>query len=568
MWRLAALAPLWVALGACASAPPPPDPAHDDEHGGSEVSYYTLGLPPAPSPIFQLEPEPPITLAAVGDIMLGSTYPYPDGRDLPPPDDRPAGLMSPFAELLQRADLAFGNLEGVTVAHDHPLARPKCDGLKKGCFAFRMPPAFAPQLAAAGFDLISMANNHVLDFGEAGREATRALLDELGLAYSGKRGDIARREVRGRKVSMIALSNYDHSYLLNDLADATAIIAAEAAACDILVVSFHGGAEGPDRMRIPHGPETFLGRNRGDLRTFARAAVDAGADLVLGHGPHVPRAIELYQGRLIAYSLGNFATYKRFNLTGPNGLAFVLEVALAPDGAFVSGRAHPLVQRGLGGPEPDPDAQVLPLLRDLSRKDFPETGAVIAPDGEILPPGENSPPMPAPPAPAVIPAVFPAVIPDAPPGARHLDGLHPHLAHLARQLHREAVAAGVPFRVIFGYTPYTRRARPGPGGMATWHQFGLAFDVLIADRKDIGDGKRHFAEDAAAWRTLGAIAERLGLVWGGSWRSSYDPFHFEWHPGDDSVINREDLRRLLALAGPDGKDYRATWSIYPAPSRD
>jgi len=540
------------ALSACASAAL----ETHDEHDGSSVTYEPM---PAPTPMDDVTSEATITLAAVGDIMLGSTYPYPDGRDLPPPDDRPAGLMTPFAPLLQRADLAFGNLEGAIVGLDVADARPKCNGLHKGCFAFRMPPALAPQLAAAGFDLLSLANNHVLDFGEAGRVTTRAHLDALGIAYSGQRGDIARREVNGLRVSMIALSVYDHSYDLNDLPAATAAISDEAARCDVLIVSFHGGAEGPDRMRVPHGPEHFLGRNRGDLRRFARAAVDAGADLVLGHGPHVVRGIELHRDRLIAYSLGNFSTYKRFNLTGPNGLAVVLEVTLGADGRFVAGRVHPLRQLAPGGPEPDPAGAVMPILQSLSREDFPETGVDFGLGGEIIAPSGVAPRPPAPTSPEPPPGADP-------PGARYLEGLHPHLQKLARELHRRAVAAGIPFRIIHGYAPYKPRSRPGPGGMANWHQFGLAFDVLIADRRDITDGKRHFAQDDPSWHRLGAIAQELGLVWGGIWRS-YDPFHFEWHPGDDATISATDLRRFLALTGPAAKDYRAVWRLYPSPDR-
>lgn len=542
------LALLTTALSACATATPAPR----DEHAGSRVVYEPA---PAPEPVTARTREATLTIAAVGDIMLGSTYPYSDGRDVPPPDDRPAGLMTPFAPLLQRADLAFGNLEGAIVGLDVAEARPKCDGLKKGCFAFRMPPELAPQLAAAGFDLLSMANNHVLDFGDAGRAATRAQLDALGIAYSGMRGDVARREVNGLVVSMLALSVYDHSYDLNDLPAATALIADEAARCDVLIVSFHGGAEGPDRTRVPHGPEFFLGRNRGDLRRFARAAVEAGADLVLGHGPHVVRGIELYRERLIAYSLGNFSTYARFNLTGPNGLALVLEATLAADGRFLGGRVHPLRQLAPGGPEPDPEAAVLPLLRDLCREDFPETGVDIEADGAITPRAKGSRPSTTP------PTGSPS---DGPPGARYLEGLHPRLQQLARELHRRAAAAGISFRIVHGYAPYAPRTRPGPGGMANWHQFGLAFDVLIADRRDLADGRRHFHEDDPTWHRLGAIGQELGLVWGGIWRT-YDPFHFEWHPGDDATISAADLRRFLALAGPAGKDYRAVWQLYPNP---
>jgi hypothetical protein len=535
-----------LALVGCASAPRPPISSEPVAAG-----WPGDGVERDDAPGDGESPLPPLRLLAVGDIMLGSTYPHIDGADLPI-DDRPAGIMEPLAPLLRSADLAIGNLEGVLAAHDEPGTRPKCDHKVPRCFAFRMPPEFGRWLAAAGFDVVSLANNHIMDFGEAARDATRRHLDALGIAHTGRRGDIARVVVGGRRVSVIGVSVYSHSYDLNDLADITRVISDETSHADILVVSMHAGAEGSEHMRVPHGPERFIGMNRGDLRKFSRAAVAAGADLIVGHGPHVPRGLELIDGRLVVYSLANFATYKRFNLTGPNGLAFVLEVELGGDGAFLRGKVHPTMQQPPGGPELDPTGAVLPIIRQLSSEDFPESGVEVWDDGTIAPRGSKRSDEPAP------------IVVGEPPGVRHLERLHPELRALAIELHRRALVAGVPFRIIHGYAPYKPRKTMGPGGMANWHQFGLAFDVLIAGRKDIGDGKRHFTEDAAAWKVLGAIALELGLVWGGVWKSSYDPFHFEWHPGDDPVINPQDLRRLLRKAGPDGKDVEAVWELYPA----
>lgn len=568
--------------GGCASASGPSlagGPGFGGPGGGGLDLEYDEG---DADPDVGLDTERPtartLRIMAVGDIMLGSTYPHIDGRDLPPrelhPIDRPghAGLMEPLAPLLREADLALGNLEGVLAAHDEPRTRPKCDHRKKGCFAFRMPPELGPWLVAAGFDFLSLANNHIMDFGEAGREATRRELDRLGIAHSGMPGDIARLTVDGLLVSIVGVSVYNHSYNLNDLPSVLSVIRAEDARADIVIVSFHAGGEGPDYLRIPHGPERFIGQNRGDLRRFSRAAIDAGADLIVGHGPHVPRAIEFYKDRLVAYSLANFATYKRFNLAGPNGLAFVLDVELDAEGRFVSGRVHPTRQLAPGGPALDPDGAVIPLLRRLSHQDFPETGVHVTDEGELLVRAPDvaatnrtgaSPSPPSPPT-AAVPGSSAAA--EAPIGVRHLDRLHPHLRHLALELHRRAVAAQIPMRFIHGYAPYAPRTKMGPGGMANWHQFGLAFDILINDRKSITDGKRHFAEDDPQWRVIGAIADEIGLVWGGSWRSSYDPFHFEWHPGDDSVINKDDLARLLKKAGRDGKDLEAVWTLYPAPA--
>jgi capsule synthesis protein PGA_cap len=138
---------------------------------------------------------------------------------------------------------------------------------------------------------------------------------------------------------------------------------------------------------VPRGSEEFLGEDRGDVRAFAHAVVDAGADLVLGHGPHVVRAMEVYRGRLVAYSLGNFATFGAFNLSGPNGLSLVLEARLAPDGAFLGGRVHPARQEKPGGPHLDPAGSVIPALRRLSEEDFGESAVRVGDDGALAPPG-------------------------------------------------------------------------------------------------------------------------------------------------------------------------------------
>lgn len=540
------------------------EPGDDfDPHRGSEVVIEDLPRPKAPP-----EATEPIVIRAVGDVMPGSSWPFEDGRDLPPNEGRPAGILTPLAPLIAGADLAFLNLEGAVLAPDEPDTRPKCQPTVRGCFAFRMPPQTVDQLVAAGFDLVSIANNHILDFGPAGQAATRRHLERAGLAYSGPVGTVARREVRGTRVAMLAMSVYEHSYDLNRLEDALAAIRAAAADHDVVIVSMHAGGEGPEYMHVPDRAEYFLGRNRGDLRKFAHAAVGAGADLVIGHGPHVPRGIELFGGRLIAYSLGNFATYQRFNLTGPAGIAFVLEVSLARDGAFLAGRVHPIRQLAPGGPVLDPDGAVIPILRRLSREDFPETGVLIDELGVLRAPGtpvsaKDPPPAEAPSAPE---GDTLKVASDKPLSGLHLlEPVHPTLRDKVLELHRRAAARGIAFRVVHGYARYERRTKMGPGGMANWHQFGLAADILLDTRRDLGDARRHFDEDGPRWQELGALAAELGLVWGGIWRS-YDPFHLEWHPGDDAVISASDLARFLRLAGPDAVNYRAVWSLYPAPT--
>ncbi len=329
-------------------------------------------------------PAAEITFALVGDVMLGSTFP--EGSVLPPDDGR--GLLAGAAPLLSAADVAAGNLEGPMLEGGTST---KCAHARPGhCYAFRMPTACAATLRAAGFRAMSVANNHAGDFGAGGRASTRAALDAAGVAHSGEPGDVARLEVRGRKVALVAFATSEATNDLRDLATARRVVEGLSREADLVVVSFHGGAEGAAHQHVPEGPEAFYGEPRGDLRAFAHAAVDAGAALVFGHGPHVARGMEIYRGRLIAYSLGNFATWGSFNLQGPNALAPLLTVRLGPGGAFLGGRVHAFRQEKPGGPRPDPAGEVIRRLRDLSREDFGAAAVRVGDDGTL-----TAPPPPA-----------------------------------------------------------------------------------------------------------------------------------------------------------------------------
>jgi poly-gamma-glutamate capsule biosynthesis protein CapA/YwtB (metallophosphatase superfamily) len=319
--------------------------------------------------------------------MLGTTFPDETGKSLPPDDGR--HLLDEVTPLLAAADVAFGNLEGPLV--DGGVSA-KCGPVKKKrrhksgtCWAFRVPTRYGQYLKDAGFDVMGLANNHAMDFGLTGRESSMRTLDALGIAHSGPVGDIAHLDVRGTRVAVVAFATYGTAYNLNDLDAARAVVEAEARDNAIVVVSFHGGAEGASKTHVPQGAELFLNENRGDLRTFTHAMIDAGAALVVGHGPHVVRGMELYHGRLIAYSLGNFATYGGMNLLGVTGIALILRVTLDADGRFLGARIEPIVQLPPGGPHLDGEKRVIPLLQQLSREDFGAAAAAISDDGGVSP---------------------------------------------------------------------------------------------------------------------------------------------------------------------------------------
>jgi hypothetical protein len=132
----------------------------------------------------------------------------------------------------------------------------------------------------------------------------------------------------------------------------------------------HSGAEGADRTHVPVGREEAFGEDRGDSRAFAHAAIDTGADLVLGSGPHVLRGMELYKGRLVAYSLGNLTGWHNFGVHGTLGLSGLLKVEVAPDGRLRRGRLISLRLRGAGVPRRDRSDAARRLVRRLSLADF------------------------------------------------------------------------------------------------------------------------------------------------------------------------------------------------------
>ncbi len=344
---------------------------------------------PPPTPI--ISQKDTIIIAAVGDIMLGSTSI--NGTFLPPNDGRDA--LKAFTPILSAADIAFGNLEGPLIDGGTSTKCPPPKPLEPGeepkpirCFAFRSPTRYGKYLRDAGFDVLSVANNHASDFGSEGRASTRKVLDDLGIAYAGAdRGANAMTvvEAGGKKVAFIGFAHNSIVPNINDLVTAARLVRSAKKKADIVVVSFHGGAEGEAAQNVPRATEIYVGEKRGNLRLFARTVVNAGADLVLGHGPHVLRGAEIYKDRLIVYSMGNFATYGMFNLKGPQGLTAIYEIVLGPEGKFLGGKIHPGKQPGRGLPEPDESGAAVQKIRSLSASDFPTTAPKIADDGTLSP---------------------------------------------------------------------------------------------------------------------------------------------------------------------------------------
>ena len=318
-----------------------------------------------------------IFISAVGDCMIGTNYP--SANLLPPNDGK--DIFRDAAPYLQKSDLAFGNCEGGFLTGEGPVK--KCSDPTK-CYAFKMPDHYAKHFVNAGFDILSIANNHVGDFGEVGRINTKKVLTDAGIYFAGLTScPNTRFEKDGIKYGFCAFAPNNGTVSVNDIAKAKLIVQELNSNCDIVIVSFHAGGEGSGFRHLTNSNESYLGENRGNPQEFAKAVIDAGADIVFGHGPHVPRAMDIYKGKFIAYSLGNFATYARFSLKGYAGYAPLVTVEVNDKGDFISGEIISFIQEGEGGPTLDVQGRVAKDIKDLTEADLPSTKLSIDSAGKI-----------------------------------------------------------------------------------------------------------------------------------------------------------------------------------------
>jgi poly-gamma-glutamate capsule biosynthesis protein CapA/YwtB (metallophosphatase superfamily) len=281
-----------------------------------------------------------------------------------------------------KGDVVLGNLEGTLT--DRGSA--KCGTGSTDCFAFRAPPSYAGLLRSAGFTVMNLANNHAFDYGAAGREDTVAALRRAKMLTTGRPGEIAYAKVGGTRVAVLGFAPYPWAQSLLDLPAAEALVRKADRWADLVVVTMHAGAEGAEHQRVRPGMERFLGEERGNSVAFAHAVVRAGADLVVGSGPHVLRGMEWYRGRLIAYSLGNFIGYHTLNTSGVSGITGILRVTLERNGAWEVGTLVPVTLAVDGIPRRDPDRAAPRVVRGLSRKDLGVRAMRVSANGSLSPP--------------------------------------------------------------------------------------------------------------------------------------------------------------------------------------
>jgi capsule synthesis protein PGA_cap len=348
-----------------------PAAAGSSSRSTAAASGDPASSPPASNVTQQPKPTGTVALSAVGDTILGYA-----GSLAPNP-----GSYFDDVKPQITGDIRFANLEGTLTDRTDG----KCGANSTSCFEFRNPPSWAKYYRDAGWTIMSNANNHAFDFWQGGLDDTVAALDRDGLAHTGRTHEIAYVKVRHLTVAFIGVASYSNTGPLNDETAARQLIEQADRNADIVVVAMHAGAEGTAATHLTGQDEVYAGENRGNPEAFAHTAIDAGADLVIGYSPHVLRAMQVYRGRLIAYSLGNFAGYHNFTIEGPLGVSGILHVKLAASGRFLSGRLVSTRLVGAGQPVLDPGNEGAAEVEQLSREDLGSKGAHLSASGVITP---------------------------------------------------------------------------------------------------------------------------------------------------------------------------------------
>lgn len=296
---------------------------------------------------------------APGDWTLAAT------GDLVPTDSEAANARAfePFLPLLREAALVLGNLEGAITTHPTPRKR----YVPGRSYFFRFPPATAQLLREANFHVISLANNHAYDYGPVGYADTVRWLSEAGIETTGQPGSVAQRRVGALRVAVIALAHYATFNNVLDLEEAARTVAQARRNADLVVLFYQLGAEGDAAARLPIGPETFLKEARGDARAFAQRMVQAGAGVLIGHGPHVLRAAECVDNVPVLHSIGNFVSAGGLSVQRLAGATVLPEFLLDERGGFKGLRIHPVAFSEAKFPQPDPAGRGLLLMNWLSR---------------------------------------------------------------------------------------------------------------------------------------------------------------------------------------------------------
>jgi len=338
-------------------------------------------------------------ICAGGDVTLGTNLDTTWARTaagrlgrrveaLPSPDS----LLSPLRPLLTDADVVLLNVEGA-IGEGVP-ARRKCAPGSTSCFAFRSPVAAAGALRRVGGEaevVGNVANNHARDAGDSGWRATAGHLRGAGVQVTGMDTLPALVALAsGDTVAFLGFSAWAGPRV-SDLAAVRRHVRRAADQYRYVVVTFHAGAEGSRAVRTPDRVEVAFGEDRGNSPAFARAAVEGGADVVFGHGPHVMRGAQWIGDALVFYSLGNLVTYGPFTFGEPLNRGAIACAELDPAGGVAAAELRSTVQRAPGIVGIDSTHAAARQVTELSRLDFAVGAAVASETGAIIRPGGGDP---------------------------------------------------------------------------------------------------------------------------------------------------------------------------------
>lgn len=306
------------------------------------------------------------TLSFVGDIA--PTKEFPD-------------LFEFTKEELSKPDIMIGNLEGVITDRE----KNKCGTIITGkCYAFSGNEGFVQILKNASFDMMSFANNHSYDFGEEGFIDTLKNLSMYDIDAIGTKNTIVEKKIRGVSVAFVGFSTGKLTSDLNDENQVKSLVERASIGNDLVVVIFHGGAEGIGATHVEGVNEKYLDEERGNVQAFAKLAIDNGAGLVLGSGPHVLRGMEWYKGKLIAYSMGNFAGYRTFSTDGIMGTSGILTIDIENKNEITNAKFVPISINKNGVPTIDWTNTSISQINNLSKEDFGDNGIMFNESGKAI----------------------------------------------------------------------------------------------------------------------------------------------------------------------------------------
>jgi poly-gamma-glutamate capsule biosynthesis protein CapA/YwtB (metallophosphatase superfamily) len=293
-----------------------------------------------------------------GDIVLGNSFVVENI-----PKDWEERYFMGVRSTLKSADLLIGNLEQALTEHK---ATSKNTGSGRA-FAFRSPPHYADLLFQEGFKILNIANNHAYDFGETGFKDTYNHLHQAGIAVAGIKNTTAKVSLQGLNLAVLGFTYSNRFNTIFDLEDDAELVRKAKADGSYVIATFHAGAEGSPAIWHDDEEEEFLGENRGNTVAFSRAMIDAGADIVVGHGPHVLRAVECYKGKPIIYSLGNYVGVGGLSAKNFAAVSALLDISVSPDGGLQTINLLPLRFNEQKLPQIDPQEYGTRLVNYLGK---------------------------------------------------------------------------------------------------------------------------------------------------------------------------------------------------------